>query len=80
MSDVIAKVMGLVRRGQTDDLVARLAPVTAAERRAVVVALKEYLKTPEAQQRGSCRGSRWNSRRCGTAGWAGPRVRRPAPT
>jgi hypothetical protein len=48
---VTAEVLGLVRRGQTDELVARLAPLTLAERRGIVVALKEYVKTPDARHR-----------------------------
>lgn len=50
MSEAIAEVMELVRLGQTKQLAARLAPLTRAERRSVAVALREYVKTPDALQ------------------------------
>jgi hypothetical protein len=49
VSEASAEVMGLVRHGRTDELVATLAGLTVAERRSVVVALKDYLKSPNAQ-------------------------------
>lgn len=51
MSDVTAEVMVLVRHGRVDDLVRVLAPLAPPMRRGIAAALKEYVKTRDAQQR-----------------------------